>query len=428
MIYNSMLDLIGNTPIVKLKNVVPKGCANIYLKLEYFNPTGSHKDRIALMMIKNAEERGLIKPGDTIIEATSGNTGISVAFVGRLKGYKVILVVPDNISKDKILLAEALGAKVILGRHDVTPDHPEHPVNIAKRIAKEVNGLFLSQFENPANVEAHYYGTGREIWNQLYGMIDAFVMGIGTGGTIVGVAKYLKEKNKNIKIIAVIPYFGLARQDRKDKPRVSVASKLVANLLTAAGVQRIITIDLHADQIQGFFDVPVDHVYASSIFIDYIKTLNLPNLITASPDTGGTRRAAAYAKFLDTGFVICYKQRSKPNEIATMELVGDVEGKDVLIIDDIIDTAGSITKAGNLIMERGAASVRAFCTHPVFSGDAYKRIENSAFKEVVVTDTVPIKQECSKIKVLSTADLFAEVIKRALKTKSISSLYQIKNK
>ncbi|OQX78696.1 MAG: ribose-phosphate pyrophosphokinase [Bacteroidetes bacterium 4484_249] len=230
------------------------------------------------------------------------------------------------------------------------------------------------------------------------------------------------------RIVAVIPYFGLARQDRKDKPRVSVASKLVANLLTAAGVQRIITIDLHADQIQGFFDVPVDHVYASSIFIDYIKTLNLPNLITASPDTGGTRRAAAYAKFLDTGFVICYKQRSKPNEIATMELVGDVEGKDVLIIDDIIDTAGSITKAGNLIMERGAASVRAFCTHPVFSGDAYKRIENSAFKEVVVTDTVPIKQECSKIKVLSTADLFAEVIKRALKTKSISSLYQIKNK
>ena len=229
------------------------------------------------------------------------------------------------------------------------------------------------------------------------------------------------------RIVAVIPYFGLARQDRKDKPRVSIASKLVANLLTAAGVQRIVTIDLHADQIQGFFDVPVDHIYASSIFINYIKSLNLSNMITASPDTGGTRRAAAYAKFLDTGFVICYKQRSKPNEIGTMELVGDVEGKDVLIIDDIIDTAGSITKAGNLIMERGAASVRAFCTHPVFSGDAYEKIENSRFKEVVVTDTIPLKKESKKIKVLSTADLFAEVIKRALKTKSISSLYQIKD-
>jgi len=228
------------------------------------------------------------------------------------------------------------------------------------------------------------------------------------------------------RIVAVIPYFGLARQDRKDKPRVSVASKLVANLLTAAGVQRIVTIDLHADQIQGFFDVPVDHIYASSIFTSYIRELNLPDLIMASPDTGGTRRAAAYAKHLNTGFVICYKQRSKPNEIGKMELVGDVEGKNVVIIDDIIDTAGSITKAGNLIMERGAASVRAFCTHPVFSGEAYERIENSKFAEVVVTDTIPLKKESSKIKVLSTAELFAEVINRALKTKSISSLYHFK--
>lgn len=228
------------------------------------------------------------------------------------------------------------------------------------------------------------------------------------------------------RIVAVIPYFGLARQDRKDKPRVSVAAKLVANLLTAAGVQRIVTIDLHADQIQGFFDVPVDHIYASSIFTSYIKELNLPELIMASPDTGGTRRAAAYAKHLNTGFVICYKQRSKPNEIGRMELVGDVEGKDVVLMDDIIDTAGSITKAGNLIMDRGAASVRAFCTHPVFSGEAYERIENSQFSEVVVTDTIPMRRESSKIKVLSTAELFAEVINRALKTKSISSLYRFK--
>jgi ribose-phosphate pyrophosphokinase len=228
------------------------------------------------------------------------------------------------------------------------------------------------------------------------------------------------------RIVAVIPYFGLARQDRKDKPRVSVASKLIANLLTASGVQRIITLDLHADQIQAYFDVPVDHIYASSIFTPYIESLNLPNLLMASPDTGGTRRAAAYAKFLQTGFVICYKQRSKPNEIGKIELVGSVEGKDVVVIDDIIDTAGSITKAGNLIMERGASSVRAFCTHPVFSGQAYEKIESSKFTEVVVTDTLPLKHQSDKIKVLSTAGLFAEVIKRALKTKSISSLYQFK--
>ncbi|MBM3436735.1 MAG: ribose-phosphate pyrophosphokinase [Bacteroidetes bacterium] len=228
------------------------------------------------------------------------------------------------------------------------------------------------------------------------------------------------------RIVAVIPYFGLARQDRKDKPRVSVASKLIANLLTAAGVQRIITIDLHADQIQAFFDVPVDHIYASTIFMPYIETLNLPNLVMASPDTGGTRRAAAYAKYLNTGFVICYKQRSKPNEIGKMELVGNVEGKNVILVDDIIDTAGSITKAGNLIMERGASSVRAFCTHAVFSGDAFEKIEKSLFTEVVVTDTLPVKEYSDKIKVLSTAGLFAEVIKRALKTKSISSLYHLK--
>jgi ribose-phosphate pyrophosphokinase len=228
------------------------------------------------------------------------------------------------------------------------------------------------------------------------------------------------------RIVALIPYFGLARQDRKDKPRVSVASKLIANLLTAAGVQRIITIDLHADQIQAFFDVPVDHIYASTIFMPYIESLNLPNLMMASPDTGGTRRAAAYAKYLNTGFVICYKQRSKPNEVGKMELVGNVEGKNVILVDDIIDTAGSITKAGDLIMDRGAESVRAFCTHAVFSGDAFDKIEKSKFTEVIVTDTLPPKQYSDKIKVLSTAGLFAEVIKRALKTKSISSLYQLK--
>ena len=168
------------------------------------------------------------------------------------------------------------------------------------------------------------------------------------------------------KIIAVIPYFGYARQDRKDKPRVSIASKLIANLLITAGVNRVITIDLHADQIQGFFDVPVDNLYASNIFMDYIRELNLPNLVMASPDTGGTRRAASYAKALNTGFVICYKQRAKPNVIEKMELIGDVKGKDVIIVDDIIDTAGTITKAADLIISNGATSVRAFCTHPIF--------------------------------------------------------------
>jgi ribose-phosphate pyrophosphokinase len=229
------------------------------------------------------------------------------------------------------------------------------------------------------------------------------------------------------KIIAVIPYFGFARQDRKDKPRVAIASKLVANLLVAAGVQRIITLDLHADQVQGFFDVPVDHLFASSIFVPYLSKLRLPNLMMASPDTGGTRRAAAYAKILDAGLAICYKQRSKPNEVESMELIGEVKGKDVVIVDDIIDTAGSVTKAADLIITRGAKSVRVFCTHPVFSGDAYRKVERSKISEVVVTDTLPLKQKSKKIKVLSTADLFADVIKRVEKNESISSLFKFKN-
>jgi ribose-phosphate pyrophosphokinase len=230
------------------------------------------------------------------------------------------------------------------------------------------------------------------------------------------------------KITAVIPYFGFARQDRKDKPRVTIAAKLVANLLIASGIQRIITIDLHADQIQGFFDVPVDHVYASNIFLPYIQSLNLPNLTLASPDTGGTRRAASYAKMLETGFVICYKQRAKPNVVEEMALIGDVKGRDVVLVDDIIDTGGSITKAAELIMENGANSVRAFCTHPILSGAAYDRIDRSLFTEVVVTDTIPLKQHSDKIKVLSTADLFAEVIRRVENYESISSLFKFSTK
>ncbi len=227
-------------------------------------------------------------------------------------------------------------------------------------------------------------------------------------------------------VIAVIPYFGFARQDRKDKPRVPITAKLIANILTAAGIQRIITVDLHADQIQGFFDLPVDHMYGSSIFVPYIRELNLPNLVFGSPDTGGTRRAATYAKALNTGFVICYKQRSKANAVDTMQLIGDVRGKDVILLDDIIDTGGTITKAARIMMENGASSVRGFCTHPILSGNAIDRIEASDFTEVVVLDTIPQKRQSPKIHVLSSAELFADVIKRVHNHQSISSIFQIK--
>lgn len=226
------------------------------------------------------------------------------------------------------------------------------------------------------------------------------------------------------QIIAVIPYYGYARQDRKDKPRVSIAAKLSADLLSTAGVTRIITMDLHADQIQGFFNMPVDHLYASSIFIPTLTELNLPNLTMASPDTGGTRRAAAYAKALHRDFVICYKQRARPNEIAKMALIGDVVGRDIVLVDDIIDTAGTITKAAQLMVDNGANSVRAFATHAVFSGPAYDRINDSVFDEVYVTDSIPLRQESEKIKVVPAAKLFAEVIRRVVDCESISTLFE----
>jgi ribose-phosphate pyrophosphokinase len=225
------------------------------------------------------------------------------------------------------------------------------------------------------------------------------------------------------KVIAVIPYFGYGRQDRKDKPRVSIGAKLVADVLSKAGVDRIITVDLHADQIQGFFDVPVDHLYASSVFIPYIQSMNLPNLVFASPDVGGTKRANAYAKLLETDLVICHKTRSKANQIENMTVIGDVAGKDVIIVDDIIDTAGTITKAADLFMQKGASSVRAFATHPVLSGPAYKRIEDSALNEVYFTDTIPLKQESEKIKIISMAPLLADVLDKVYYYKSISSFY-----
>ena len=227
------------------------------------------------------------------------------------------------------------------------------------------------------------------------------------------------------KIIAVIPYFGWARQDRKDKPRVSIGAKLVANLLQAAGVNRVVTLDLHADQIQGFFDIPVDSLYASSIFLDYIKDMEIDDLMFASPDVGGSKRVSAYAKRLGTDLAIINKQRARANVIDTMTLIGDVKGKNVILVDDIIDTAGTIVKAGQLIMDSGAKSVRAFATHAVCSGPAMERLDNSVFEEVVVTDSIPLPANASKkIHVLSTANLFAEVIHRIESYESISTLFK----
>jgi len=221
-------------------------------------------------------------------------------------------------------------------------------------------------------------------------------------------------------VVAVLPYFGFARQDKKGKPRVPIAAKLIANLLTAAGVDRVMTIDLHADQIQGFFEVPVDHLYASTLFVPYIKSLNLPNLTIASPDMGGSKRANTYAKFLNAEVVVCYKHREKANEISKMMLIGDVKGKDIVMIDDMVDTAGTLTKAADLMIAQGASSVRAICTHGLFSANAYERLENSQLTEIVVTDTIPREHKSSKIKEISVAVLFADTIKRIHDKKSIS--------
>lgn len=228
------------------------------------------------------------------------------------------------------------------------------------------------------------------------------------------------------QVVAVIPYFGFARQDRKDKSRVSIGAKLMANILTASGVDRIMTMDLHAAQIQGFFDIPVDHLYASSIFIPYIKAMKIPNLLIAAPDMGGTKMAKAYAKFLDADIAICHKTRTKANVVDSMGIIGDVTGKNVIIVDDMIDTAGTITMAADLMMSSGALSVRALATHPVFSGPAYERIDKCALTELWVTDTLPIKNDLNgKIKVLSCADFFANTIKKVINYQSISDNFII---
>jgi ribose-phosphate pyrophosphokinase len=227
-------------------------------------------------------------------------------------------------------------------------------------------------------------------------------------------------------VTVVMPYYGYARQDRKDRPRVSIASKLVADLVTVAGASRVMTMDVHADQIQGFFNIPLDHLFGSTIFIPYLRGLNLDNLCIAAPDVGSTKRARYYAQYFNCDMVICDKYRKKHNEVAEMTLIGDVKGKNVILIDDIIDTGNTLCKAADLLMERGAVSVRAMCTHPVLSGKAYENVENSSLVELAVSDTIPLKREHSKIKVITVADLFASAIESTFQYKSIHSLF-IKN-
>ena len=226
-------------------------------------------------------------------------------------------------------------------------------------------------------------------------------------------------------INAVIPYFGWARQDRKDKPRVSIGAKLVADLLSVAGVNRVITMDLHADQIQGFFDVPVDHLYGSSVILPYLQSLNLEDLVIASPDVGGSKRANTYAKFLGCPLVLCNKTRARANVVATMQIIGDVAGKNVVIVDDMVDTAGTITKAADLMKASGAKTVRACASHCVMSGPASERVQESALEEIVFTDSIPYAHRCAKVKQLSVAETFAEAIRRVINNQSISDLYLI---
>lgn len=227
-------------------------------------------------------------------------------------------------------------------------------------------------------------------------------------------------------IIAVMPYFGWARQDRKDKPRVSIAAKLVANLLTVAGVDRIITMDLHADQIQGFFDVPVDHLYSSTVFLPYIQSLNLENLVIATPDVGGAKRANNFAKFLNVPLVLCHKQRAKANVVATMTIIGDVKDKNVILVDDMVDTAGTITKAADLMVANGAKSVRALASHAIMSDPASERVDSSALTEMIFTNSIPYSKGAKKVTILSVAGMFADTIRRVHTNESISSQYLIK--
>jgi len=236
---------------------------------------------------------------------------------------------------------------------------------------------------------------------------------------MIDAARRASAENVNI----IIPYFGYARQDRKDKPRVAIAAKLIANLISAAGADRIMTCDLHADQIQGFFDIPVDHLDGNYIFVPYLKSLGLKNIMFASPDVGGIKRARSFAKFFNSDLAVCDKHRTEANKVDSMRLIGEVEGKDVILVDDLVDTAGTICRAAALLKDKGANSVRAVCTHPVLSGNAYENIEKSELLEMAVTDTIPLKGHSPKIKVLTVSDLFAKAIRKIHDHESISSLF-----
>jgi ribose-phosphate pyrophosphokinase len=236
---------------------------------------------------------------------------------------------------------------------------------------------------------------------------------------MIDAARRASAENVNV----IIPYFGYARQDRKDKPRVAIAAKLIANLISAAGADRLMTCDLHADQIQGFFDIPVDHLDGNYIFVPYLKSLGLKDIMFASPDVGGIKRARSFAKFFDADLAVCDKHRKEANKVDSMRLIGEVEGKDVILVDDLVDTAGTICRAASLLKDKGANSVRAVCTHPVLSGKAYENIENSELLEMAVTDTIPLKGHSPKIKVLTVSDLFAKAIRKIHDHESISSLF-----
>jgi ribose-phosphate pyrophosphokinase len=238
---------------------------------------------------------------------------------------------------------------------------------------------------------------------------------------MIDAAKRASAESINV----IIPYFGYARQDRKDKPRVAIAAKMIANLLSAAGATRIMTCDLHADQIQGFFDIPVDHLDGAYIFVPYLKSLGLTDIMFASPDVGGIKRARYFAKYFDADLAVCDKHRKEANKIESMRLIGEVDGKDVILVDDLVDTAGTICKAASLLKENGAKSVRAVCTHPVLSGNAYENITNSVLEEIVVTDTIPLKQSIGKIKVITVSNLFAKAIRKIHDRESISSLFKM---